>query len=409
MNLMNFKKILITLSFVLCMLSLTVHAKTMQFTMGDNTAKVDEGEIKNYTMEVAPYTVEGRTMVPVRIVGEAFGADVNYIPNELKVVVKLGNKNISLVIGEDTAIVDGKTVKLDVPSVEKNGRTLVPLRFVSENLGFEVKYVSTTQQILITDEKAVFEVNGSKIYPADFVALYNMYYTEYGSDYGEDLVLSNTKLLLTDYLVYESEANKAGIPYPYEKKGELIETVKLLDSEYPGTLDAVWANLLEIESRAAELNSLLYQLYLPSAEELEKYSYGDSSTLMAAKHILVTDKKVATELYNKLKKGADFDQLMVQYTEDTGLESYPDGYVFSEGEMVAEFELATKSLRVGQISDVVESIYGYHIIKRIAVPDSYLAEMYAQERMAEHFTNIVETGDVKMDNYTDEQLKKMCK
>lgn len=406
---MNFKKILITLSFVLCMLSVTVHAKTMQFTMGDHTAKVDEGEIKNYTMEVAPYTVEGRTMVPVRIIGEAFDADVDYVHKDLKVIVKLGNKNISLIIGEDTATVDGKTVKLDVPSVEKNGRTLVPLRFISENLGFDVKYISSTQQILITNEKAVFEVNGSKIYPADFAALYSMYYAEYGGYYGEEVILSNTKLLLTDYIIYESEANKLKIPYPFDKKDEILETASLLESGYPGTLDGVWANLLEMEFRASDLNNFLYQIYVPNEEELAEYTKSNDSGLMAAKHILVSDKKLASEILAKLKKGAEFDSLMIQYTEDPGIESNPQGYVFAEGEMISEFETATKRLKVDQISNVVESVYGYHIIKRIAVPNTYLADSYAKECVAAHFEDVVGNADIKMDAYTDEQLAKMRK
>ena len=90
---MNFKKILVTLVFALSLLSISAYAKTMQFTMGDYDAKVDNGAVEVRTMEVAPYTVEGRTMVPVRIISEVFGADVQYIHDELKVVITLGNKN----------------------------------------------------------------------------------------------------------------------------------------------------------------------------------------------------------------------------------------------------------------------------------------------------------------------------
>jgi hypothetical protein len=63
---------------------------------------------------------------------------------------------------------------------------------------------------------------------------------------------------------------------------------------------------------------------------------------------------------------------MDEYTEDTGYAYYPDGYIFSEGEMVEEFEDAVEALDENYgLSDIVESSYGYHIILRIPVnPDA---------------------------------------
>lgn len=61
-----------------------------------------------------------------------------------------------------------------------------------------------------------------------------------------------------------------------------------------------------------------------------------------------------------------FAELKDEYCEDTGKTAYPDGYVFTEGTMVSEFEDAVKSLKAGEVSGVVESSYGYHIIMRLA-------------------------------------------
>ena len=57
-----------------------------------------------------------------------------------------------------------------------------------------------------------------------------------------------------------------------------------------------------------------------------------------------------------------FDSLMQQYSEDTGLLSYPDGYYFRAGEMVPAFEETTRTLEENGLSDLVETDYGYHII-----------------------------------------------
>lgn len=87
-----------------------------------------------------------------------------------------------------------------------------------------------------------------------------------------------------------------------------------------------------------------------------------------------------------------FDELMNSLSEDTGLMSYPDGYYFVPGEMVQQFEDATKALENYGISDIVETDYGYHIILRLPIdPDAlydgtntfrYMSSTYAFDDIA---------------------------
>jgi foldase protein PrsA len=82
-----------------------------------------------------------------------------------------------------------------------------------------------------------------------------------------------------------------------------------------------------------------------------------------ASHILVDDEKKAQDLLAQLREGADFATLASEHSQDesTAKNGGDLGY-FERGQMVEAFESAAFSMEVGEISDVVESEYGYHII-----------------------------------------------
>ena len=99
----------------------------------------------------------------------------------------------------------------------------------------------------------------------------------------------------------------------------------------------------------------------------------------------IAEKKAkAEETLKKVKDGADFKATMNELSEDTGLQSYPDGYEFTKGEMVPQFEEAAFALEENQISDIVESPYGFHIIKRIPLEftDEKIAELSPNAKIA---------------------------
>ncbi|MEI6310163.1 MAG: copper amine oxidase N-terminal domain-containing protein, partial [bacterium] len=89
-------------------------------------------------MDVAPFIQNGRTLVPVRFISEALGAKVDWIDADKEIVIVLGAKVVGLWIGKDTATVNGVESKLEAPPIIQDSRTFVPLRFVSEALGAKV-------------------------------------------------------------------------------------------------------------------------------------------------------------------------------------------------------------------------------------------------------------------------------
>lgn len=81
-----------------------------------------------------------RVFVPVRFISEALGAEVDWLAGEQKVVVRKGEKDVTLTIGQKTFCAGGRDYLLDAPAVIVNGRTMVPLRFISEALGAGVAW-----------------------------------------------------------------------------------------------------------------------------------------------------------------------------------------------------------------------------------------------------------------------------
>ncbi len=108
---------------------------------------------KALSFDVPPQIIEGRTLVPFRAVFEAYGGVVEWDGEQQTVIATVGNKTIVLRIDTLNAKVNDKEVPLDVPAMLINSRTMVPLRFISENLGSEVKWEGNENTVIITTNK----------------------------------------------------------------------------------------------------------------------------------------------------------------------------------------------------------------------------------------------------------------
>ena len=152
-----------------------------------------------------------------------------------------------------------------------------------------------------------------------------------------------------------------------------------------GFSDQTYQNFMYISQCYQALNDYYFGengVNTPSDEDIQKY-YEDN--YITAKHILITTvdpasgetkrtdeeaKKEAQSILDRINAGEDFDTLMNQYSEDTGLSNNPNGYTFTEGQMLTEFYDGAKALAEDEVSELVKSSYGYHIIKRVKLDDS---------------------------------------
>lgn len=100
-------------------------------------------------MDVAPMIIADRTMVPVRFVSEAFGAEIDWRAESQTAVVALGSMTLELPVDQKIMRINGQPQALDVAAQLVNDRTMVPLRAISEGLGMIVDFDSATQKIYI--------------------------------------------------------------------------------------------------------------------------------------------------------------------------------------------------------------------------------------------------------------------
>ena len=102
------------------------------------------------TFDVPPCIIADRTLVPIRAFANALGIsdnDIDYNGNENTVTIKNGKNTIKLYINNPDSYINGQKAEIDVPPTVIDGRTLVPLRFISENFNCSVNYTDSSDAL----------------------------------------------------------------------------------------------------------------------------------------------------------------------------------------------------------------------------------------------------------------------
>lgn len=114
----------------------------------DNIKVNFEGEY--LVFDVSAKVINDRTMTPLRFFFEKLGAKVDWIDETREIIVTYGETEIRLQIDSSAAFVNGEEVYIDVPPLIDNDKTLIPIRFLSENLGYEVEWEQKSQTAVIS-------------------------------------------------------------------------------------------------------------------------------------------------------------------------------------------------------------------------------------------------------------------
>ncbi|MBP1999419.1 uncharacterized lipoprotein YddW (UPF0748 family) [Paenibacillus shirakamiensis] len=104
--------------------------------------------------DVAPLTKSGFTMVPLRVISQGLGAQVEWLPSSQTAVIVKSGDELRLKMGTKIAQVNGNAVKLDASVFTLKGRTMVPLRFIGEQLGLAVDWNASKQLVSLTTPRS---------------------------------------------------------------------------------------------------------------------------------------------------------------------------------------------------------------------------------------------------------------
>lgn len=187
----------------------------IEFCVGDEVLIINGQEV---AVE-KPYVVgEGVTLVPVRVITEAFGAEVGWIKETKTITLEYPDVSIVLQIGNPTAEINGRAeTLLAAPELSAGGFTMVPLRFISENFGAEVGYDNTTKRITVVKETSEEGTTVEGAIESKYVC---------DSYYG--WVMENPKDMVMDYRNFDGSY----ISFAYDENNYFYIRSQLLEEDY---------------------------------------------------------------------------------------------------------------------------------------------------------------------------------
>lgn len=312
-------------------------------------------------------------------------------------------QSIDVLVNRVQILINGQPA--DIDSLVYNGRTYVPLRAYSELLDKSVDYDDATmtvtvqdrEQSLIMSKEIAFLVNGEAVRVSTFKQMLNWF--KYNLELGEmdaqtyadfkEFVRQET---VANYIVHQYAAD-AGIRMSTSESAMLKSQIDIYANNFGGMESFV----KKLESfgvtydfyywlqETAVLRDKLTDIIIDPVTEEDISDYYQknialyATPLVTAKHIFLNKnddtghslpqamreekKQLIEDILLTMQRGeANFDTLMHRYSEDPGLAAYPDGYTFGRGEMVQAFETAAFALQPGQMSGIVESELGFHIL-----------------------------------------------
>ncbi len=319
--------------------------------------------------DVPARIIDSRTMVPLRAIFEAIGAKVIWDDTTKTAISEKDGTTVKVAIGQYSINKNGTDIPIDVPAQIIDSRTLVPARAIAESYDCKVFWDNDTKTVRIKsfelsepvlselDKQIVVRVGTKEISKAT----YSLY---------EAVIANSDTDISTDELLRQHEAiclfaqkNNITVTAPELDKIDVIIDSIIKSGSYEQQLAAYKTS--DKAYRDYIVSSVLLQkavLYTPEEVDDNKALEYAKQNYVRVKHTVVKTAEEAAKVLERISNGEAFEAVV----SDTSFDSMnvKTGYVFTKGEMVKEFEDASFALAEGQVSGVIPSSYGYHVIKR---------------------------------------------
>lgn len=129
--------------------------ENVDYEKSDNIRVIsDNGQVE---FDVNPQIIDSRTLVPMRAIFEELGLEVDWDNESRTAKGKNNDTEVSFTIDSDIAVVNNKLIKIDVSASIIDDRTMIPLRFLSENMGYNIEWVENSNLILMSKEDIVVD------------------------------------------------------------------------------------------------------------------------------------------------------------------------------------------------------------------------------------------------------------
>jgi hypothetical protein len=223
-----------------------------------------DGVIQNYDQQ--PLLSNGSVLVPMRSIFESLGATVSWDAGSQMVTATKGDKIITLRLSDDNMTINGNSVGLNTPAISVNGHTLVPVRVISEALGASVKWNGDTKTVsieqstqsdlhnsvgeikpLVQSQLSALLNEGSDLFPGAGTFdskddLYTVYTSHFTRNYVDRIILPNYKQDNQGKWVFAGQELREGSKYhiSFTEKTKVEnngDTIKITEEKDPSIND----------------------------------------------------------------------------------------------------------------------------------------------------------------------------
>ena len=296
-----------------------------------------------------PIIENSRTLVPMRAIFEALGAEVEWDDANKTALATKDDITVSLKIDDNIAHINNEPVELDVPARIKNSRTLVPIRFIAESLNANVTWDDTSRAVIIDtssdipiEEKTQIENLvknfGENLKKVSLMAPKDIVNDSLKENYGEFV----STALLEKWQNDPVNAPGRGSSSPWPERIDIVSVEKLSDSEYVVNGSIIKMTSVEM-TQGGIAGSKPVTLNIKKVEDkwlIDDYTYSSLSKLIAGYMVIEDNLLYLDEVEIITREDKErIEELILEENVDM-----PGGYhIYNENEDIQTFELTNET------------------------------------------------------------------